>query len=66
MTADGYGPCVWDGCPYKAIDAVLSVHLIYEGRSFTKARVPLCGDHLREFGRSKRMNLNPVFLLAPT
>jgi len=48
----------------KAVDAVIDVHLIYEGRSFTKKRVPLCRDHLLEFGRSKRMNLSPAFLLA--
>jgi hypothetical protein len=59
-----YGPCVWEGCPYKAVDAVIDVHLIYEGRSFTKKRVPLCGDHLTEFGRSRRMVLRPEFLLA--
>lgn len=56
--------CVWHLCPFKADDAVIDAMLIYEGRSFTKKRVPLCNEHLREFGRSKRMNLEPAFLLA--
>jgi hypothetical protein len=59
-----YGPCVWEGCLFKADDVILGVHLIYEGRSFTKERVPLCGEHLQQFGRSKRMTLRPEFLLA--
>ena len=59
-----HGPCVWEGCLYKANDSVLDVHLIWQGKSFTKARVPLCSDHLIQFGRSKRMNLRPEFLLA--
>lgn len=56
--------CVWNGCLYKADDAVLDVHLIYDGRAFTKKRVPLCLGHLQAFGASKRMNLRPEFLLA--
>ena len=57
-------PCVWHLCPNRSDDSVIDVHLIYEGRSFMKKRVPLCHEHLREFGRSKRMNLAPAFLLA--
>lgn len=57
-------PCVWEGCIYKSIDAVIDVHLIYEGRSFTKKRVPLCRDHLTSFALNRRMILRPEFLLA--
>ena len=57
--------CVWDGCLYVSDDAVLDVHLLFDGRSFTKPRVPLCNTHLREFQRSGRMNLRSEFLLAP-
>ena len=60
----GYGPCVWTLCPNKAVDAVLDVHLVWEGRSITKARVHLCGEHLATFGISRRMNLRPEFLLS--
>jgi hypothetical protein len=56
--------CSWHLCLLRADDAVLDVRLIYEGRSFTKKRVPLCREHLQAFGRSRRMNLNPAFLLA--
>jgi hypothetical protein len=57
--------CSWQACLYKADDAVLDVHLIWEGKSFTKKRVPLCGGHLVEFGRTKRMTLKPEMLLTP-
>jgi hypothetical protein len=59
-----YGPCVWEGCIYKATDAVLDVQLLYEGKTFVKKRVPLCADHLQMFGVSRRMVLRPEFLLA--
>lgn len=57
--------CVWEGCLYKSDDVVLDVVLVYEGRSFTKPRVPLCSGHLRSFGATRRMTLRPEFLLAP-
>lgn len=59
-----YGPCVWQACPFKADDAVLDVSLIYGGRTYTKKRVPLCQDHLQQFGVSRRMRLRAEFLLA--
>lgn len=58
-------PCVWHLCPNRSDDTVPDVHLVWEGRSYTKSRVPLCNSHLREFIRSKRMRLKPEFLLAP-
>jgi hypothetical protein len=57
-------PCSWHLCVRLADDAVREVQLLYEGKHFTKKRVPLCTEHLQEFGRSKRMNLDPAFLLA--
>lgn len=57
-------PCSWNLCVRLADDALREVNIVYEGTQIYKARVPLCDEHLREFGRSKSMNLNPVFLLA--
>jgi hypothetical protein len=54
--------CHWSGCIFQADDAVLDVTLVFEGRTHRKKRVPLCNNHLVEFGRTKRMNLRPEFL----
>lgn len=56
--------CHWQDCISKAEDAVLDVVLIFEGRTYTKPRVPLCGPHLVAFGTSGRMTLRAEFLLA--
>ncbi len=56
--------CVWQGCVFVADDAVLGVSLMFEGKTHTKQRVPLCDEHLQQFGRSRRMLLAPEFLYA--
>ena len=58
-------PCSWHLCPYKAIDALLGVDLIFEGKHYTKKRVPLCQDHLSQFGRSGHLTLKPEMLFTP-
>jgi hypothetical protein len=57
-------PCSWYLCVRLADDALRGVELIFEGKLIRKERVPLCDEHMRQFGVSRRMNLNPVFLLA--
>jgi hypothetical protein len=57
-------PCSWQGCRLLSVEALRGVHLIYDGRSFTKERVPLCGEHLVEAALKKRCDLRPEFLFA--
>lgn len=56
--------CVWQSCLYTADDAVLGVTLVFEGKTHTKARVPLCSLHLSQFAMTQRMTLRPEFLFA--
>ena len=58
-------PCWWHLCPFVSVDALLDVHLIWEGKSITKRRVPLCAKHLAAFQKSGRVRLQPELLLAP-
>lgn len=57
-------PCVWQSCVFVADDVVLGVTLMFDGKTYTKGRIPLCDRHLREFGRSRRMTLRAEFLYA--
>ena len=56
--------CVWQACIHKADDALLDVRLVHKGRSYTKARVPLCIQHLMEYRVTQRVTLRAEFLFA--
>lgn len=57
-------PCSWNLCPERSTDALLDVTLIFDGRYYSKRRVPLCQTHLEAFRVSGRIVLWPEVLLA--
>lgn len=56
--------CVAEACVAVAVDALLGVTLHHEGRTYLKARVPLCAEHLPQ-ALAGRVRIRSEFLHTP-